>query len=772
MSSLGLTSQQVEHLLGQYGLNELPSKKGSNSLKLLLNQFNSVFSYLLLGAAFLAFFIGDPLDGLLILAIFLLNIGLGFWQEYKASRELEALRKLEVLNTRVLRDGAEQRIPASRLVPGDIVILEPGDKIPADGKILQALSLSVNESSLTGESLPVMKSDKAQESSLFFGTSVVSGRGKFLITATGSNTKFGRIALSLSSLEEEKTPLEITLADLGKKLGLIAVTLAVVTLAIRLAQGFSFFEVLFLSVALMVAAVPEGLPAVVTIILALGISKMYRKKTLVRKMVAVESLGAATVICTDKTGTLTKNQMEVTEVLTSQKEELLKCSVLCNSSSLVLKEDNNFDVLGDTTEGSLLVWAKKEGADIDLLRNEGGLVDEIPFSLKKRMMSVVWKRNGKMEYYSKGAPEQIIANSNLSESEKQKWMEDAQKLSIKGLRVIACAKGKPEKLEFLGLIGISDPPRAEAFEAVQKAKQAGIKVVMITGDNELTARTIACQVGLMDEGDEIITGIQLDELSDEELVNRLSKIKVFARSLPEQKLRIIKAYQNMGEVVAVTGDGVNDSLALKQAQIGVSMGITGTDVAKEASDIVLMDDNFASLIVAIEQGRLIYSNISKVVKFLLAGNLSEILLIVGAVILGLPTPLLPAQILWVNFVTDGLPSLALGMDNASVHLMKAPPRGNVKLLDNKFLSFVTLSAVVIGGLTLVVFFFALQMVGLQFARYITFSLVVVSQMTLIFIIRKHHSILSNKYLLLSVAFVLFMQFLIMFFPPLKQLFKL
>lgn len=765
-NSLGLSNAQANKLLRQYGPNELPSKKGFNTLALLISQFKNILVYILAVAIILSFTIGDTLDGGLILAILLLNIGLGFWQEYKASKELEALRKLEVLNARLLRDGKEIKILASQIVPGDIVILEPGDKIPADGKVLHALSLMVNESSLTGESLSVVKSVSHY---LYFGTAVVSGRGKFLVTQTGINTKFGRIALSLTTLEEEKSPLEIMLSDLGKKIGLLAIGLGVLTLLIRTLQGYSFNEVLFGSIALMVAAIPEGLLAVVTVVLALGVSSMYRKKTLVRKMVAVESLGAATVVCCDKTGTLTKNQMEVTEVLTSKKNELSKCAVLCNSSSLVLKEDSgSYDILGDTTEGALLVWAKKEGVDIDLLRDEGKLVDEIPFNLNTRMMTTIWQYAGRKEIFSKGAPEQIIIKSNLNEAQKEMWMKKSEELAIKGLRVMAFAKGE----EFLGLVGISDPPRPEARQAVKKAKDAGIRVVMITGDNELTAKTIAEQVGLLEEGDEIITGLQLDELTDEELKERLAKIRVFARSTPEQKLRIIKLYQSLGEVVAVTGDGVNDVLALKQAQVGVAMGITGTDVAKEASDIVILDDNFASLISAIEQGRLVYSNIMKVVKFLLAGNLSEVLLIVGAVILGLPNPLLPAQILWINFVTDGLPALALGLDNPSSNLMKVPPRGNAGFLGKSFLLPVFLIGAVIGILTLIVFFVSLQTGGLQSARFITFSLVVISQMVLVFVLRRHHSILSNKYLLLSVCFVLLMQALIMFFPPLKQLFKL
>ncbi|MBI2601149.1 cation-translocating P-type ATPase [Candidatus Daviesbacteria bacterium] len=776
MSSSGLTTIQAQQLIIQYGLNKLPEKKGSTVIQLIFSQIKNYLFLLLLIASIISFVVGDPLDGVLILGILLLNTILGFWQEYKASKELEALRKLEVLNSRVIRDGQEIEISSFKLVPGDLVILESGDKIPADGKVLESVSLAVNESSLTGESLPVMKTEKEGENDLYFGTIVSSGRGKFQVTYTGVNTKFGKIALTLADVEEEVTPLEKSLNSLGKKIGLGALVVSIALFVFGVLQGNSLIDEFFNSTALLVAAVPEGLPAVVTIVLALGVHKMYKRKALVRKMVAVESLGAATVICSDKTGTLTQNQMVVKEVKTHQvnEKELIKCAVLCNSSSLVVKENHGgFDILGDTTEGALLLWVKEKGVDYELLRSKGELVDENPFNLKSRMMSVVWRDMGKDVTYVKGAPESILPKTDLSEEQIEKVEQDYKRMASKGLRVLAFASGKEgSPLNFLGIIGIADTPRIEAKVVIERARQAGIKVIMVTGDNELTAKAIAEEIGLIREGEEVITGAQLDELTDEEFVMRLSKIRIFARIQPEQKLRIVRVYQSSGEVVAVTGDGVNDSLALKQAHVGVAMGQTGTDVAKEASDIVLLDDNFSTLISAIEQGRLIYSNILKVVKFLLAGNLSEILLIIGASILSLPTPLFPAQILWINFVTDGFPALALGTDNASANLMKTPPRKKWSvLLSNSTLLYIFIGGLVMAAISLIGFYISLQLFGVQTARSSAFTLVVISQMFFVFILRKHHSLLSNKKLVLSVGFVLLMQALILTFEPLKTLFK-
>lgn len=788
MEKNGLTSEEAKNKLKEVGLNELPSKKTYSVLKLLSAQFKNLLIWLLIFSSLLSFLVGHGTDAVLILVILALNVGLGFWQEFKASKELEALRKLEVSSSRVIRDGKQIALPSSQIVPGDLVVLEAGDKIPADGTVIQSYEMYINESALTGESVPVIKTVEKEENELFFGTNVSSGRGVLLVAQTGVNTRFGKIALTLSEVEEEKTPLEISLNGLARNLGLVAIFVAVLVFGIRIFQGNQLIETLTSSIALMVAAVPEGLPAVVTVLLAFGVRKMYAKKTLVRKMSAVESLGATSIICTDKTGTLTMNRMTVRKVEVDKDDlkSLLVNAIVCNSSSLVLKENasgnNAYDILGDTTEGALLVWAKEKDIDYEVVRTEGKILEEEPFNLQRRRMSVLWENAGKSVLYSKGAPESILPLCNLSEAEIAKIEKAYKAMASDGLRVLAFAylevksnKLGIEKLEknmkFQGLIGIADSPRLEAKEAIEKARQAGIMTVMVTGDNELTAKAIAKELNLLQEGDEVLNGTQLDELSDEELLLRIGKVRIFARAVPEHKLRIVKAYQSLGHVVAVTGDGVNDSLALKQAHVGVAMGVTGTDVAKEASDIIILDDNLSTIVTAVEEGRLIYNNILKVVKFLMTGNLSEVLVIVGAAIIGLPAPLTATQILWINFVTDGIPALSLAADPASKHIMEEKPRDAKKsILDGATIKFISISAGIIALITLSSFVWVLHNVDAQAARATAFSMVVIFQMIFIFIMRRHHSPWSNKYLLVSVGLVVLAQILIMTVPQIGNLF--
>ncbi len=765
---IGLTTQKAKEALKKYGPNLLPQKSSYSVFKIFLSQLKNPFTVILVFAVGFSFIAGDWIDGFLIAAILILNTILGFWQEFKASKELEALKSFETQTSRVLRDGKEVEISSFEIVPGDVVILEAGDRIPADGFVSESYSLFVNESVLTGESLPVIKTIKENENLLYFGTTVSSGRGKFLVQKTGEKTRFGSIAQSLVDVEDEKSPLEISLSRLVKGVAVVVLMVTALIFTIRFLQGFEIKEVFLTSIALMVAAVPEGLPAVVTIVLAAGARRMYQRKALVRKMVAVESLGGATLILSDKTGTLTKNEMRVSEVKSvNGKDELLKCSVLCNSANLVLKEDGGgVDILGDTTEGALLIWAKDQGKDIELLRSEGKLLEEIPFSLQSRKMTVIWQYNGKKEIYTKGAPEVILKEVKLTEKELIYWDREYQKMASRGLRVLGFSKGR----EFLGLLGIADQIRDEAKTAIRIAKEAGIKVVMVTGDNELTAKEVAEKLGLLNKGDEILNGLQMNELDDEELQTRLQKISVYARITPEQKLRLVKLYQRAGEVVAVTGDGVNDSLALKSAQVGVSMGKGGSDVARESSDIVLLDDNFATLVSAIEQGRSIYANILKVIKFLMTGNFSEILLIGLASFLALPTPLLPTQILWINFVTDGFPALALGFDSSSSHIMKESPRKDNNILDKSMITYILTGGIIISFICFIIFYLVHSNFGLVNARAWVFSTMVILQMILPFIIRRHHSITSNKKLLYSVILVLILQFMIMTIPQLKQMF--
>lgn len=784
MSTLGLTSEQVRVALEQSGFNEFAQKPSFSKLKLLISQFNNMLTSLLVLASVLSFVIGDKIDGFLILGILLLNGALGFWQEYKASKELETLKKMEVLTSRVIRDGQEQEIPTRELVVGDLLVLEEGAKIGADATLVEAQDLSVNESALTGESLPTIKGLHPEDNQIYLGTVVVSGKGKAKVAAIGANTRFGRIAMQLAEIKQQPTPLEVALASFAKKVGILAIGIALILLGVRALQGVALVESLFVSTALMVAAVPEGLPAIITVTLALGVRRMYQKKTLVRKLSAIESLGACSLICADKTGTLTKNEMAVRRVITQKLDEkaLIKAAIINNSATLVLKENHGFDVLGDRSEGALLTWAQSQGVDIEMQRRSGKVVEEMPFDVKKRMMAVLWQEEEETTLYTKGAPETILPLCDLDEREKSKATLEYENLAKAGLRVLAFAQKEAavqdhieqaRHLKFLGLVGIADAPRAEAKETILRAKAAGVKIVMITGDNELTAQAIAKEVGLLEEGDEILTGANLDEINDQELDGRIDKVKIFARVLPEQKLKIIKSYQRVGEVVAVTGDGVNDALALKQADVGVAMG-TGTDVAKESGDLVILDDNLSTIVSAIEQGRLVYSNILKIVKYLLTGNLSEVLLIVVAVLVGLPNPLLAVQILWINFVTDGFPALALAADSPSSRIMHSSPRPSSQgILTPDTLKFIVGFGSLIAFIVLALFYLLLVFFNnLQIARSYAFSAMVIGQMALVFAMRRHHTITSNKILLLAVLGILITQGLILYYPPLQSLFKI
>lgn len=786
MREQGLSKEEAVANLREYGLNQLPSKSTYSAFKLVLNQFKSPLALLLIVASLISFLVGDSLDGFLIIIIVILNVALGFWQEYKASKELEALRQLEVLESRVIRDGQQIQISSYQIVPGDIVVLESGDKIPADGLLIESYDLQVNESSLTGESVPVTKSIISPDNELFFGTSVTSGRAILKVTKTGVNTKFGSIAMTLSEVKEEPTPLEMSLNSLSKRVGLIVGLVVITLLVIRIFQGENFSEVFLSSIALLVAGVPEGLPTVITVLLSMGVRNMYKRKALVRQLSSIESLGSTNVICTDKTGTLTRNEMRVTknDIAKSDLKETIHASVVCNSAVLIEKEgQDGFEVLGDTTEGALLFWAKDQGFDIDLIRSEGKVLEELTFDLKRRMMSVLWEdhKTKKVAQYTKGSPESILVLCKLSEAKVESLTKTYKEMAEKGLRVLGIAKRNisnqkkivEKDMQFLGFVGIADAPRLEAKEAIERAHLAGIDVVMITGDNELTAKYIAEQISLLKDGDEILTGAQLEELSDEEFKSRITKIKVFARVLPEHKLRIVKTFQSIGKVVAVTGDGVNDALALKQAHVGVAMGITGTDVAKESADIVILDDNFVTIIAAVSEGRLIYNNIVKVVKFLMAGNLSELLVIIGVLLLGLPSPLLPAQLLWINLVTDGLPALSLAYDKGDKGTMDIPPRNHKEsILNFKNTKYIFVAGSLIALFNIAVFVSGYNYYGLEVARNFVFNSLVFSQMVFIFILRGRSTLYTNKYLIYSVALVLVLQILITFAGPLRQVFNL
>jgi len=642
---------------------------------------------MLMAGAVLSFILGDKLDGVLIFAIIILNAILGFVQEFKAEKALVALKQMTVGMVRLIRDGMITQVPSSELVPDDVIMLEEGDKIPADGEILESMHLEVNEAALTGESLPVEK-DAKSENQIFMGTIVSRGRATARVTKTGMRTKFGAIAIKLGEIKDDETPLEKKMGTLGKQLGLVALSSAGIIFGLGFLRRDPLFESILTSISLAVAAVPEGLPAVVTITLAVGTQRMVRQRSILRKLSAIESLGSVTIIATDKTGTLTQNDMRVSDVWHSgvPLTELLRVGVLCNNASLSQTEGTGTPtVIGDKTEGALLLFSRDHKKDPSVFSQNGKRIEEFAFTSALKMMSVIWREGETYEVLTKGAPEAVLAASTLGANERARIEKAFRAFARQGLRMIAFGKKTfpwhgqtrkevESKLTFLGFVGIADPARAEIAPAVAKAKRAGIATIMITGDNELTASAIAREVGLLATGDEVLTGSQFAALSDSDAVKALRKTRIIARATPEDKYRIVKLLQGAGHVVAVTGDGVNDALALKQADVGVAMGITGTDVAKEASDMIITDDNYASLVVAIEEGRTIFDNIKSTTKYLIGCNLGEIGAITGGVLLGWPFILSPLHILYVNLATDGLPAIGLSLSPKQGDIMARSPR--------------------------------------------------------------------------------------------------
>jgi len=738
-SSNGLSQEEAQKRLAQYGPNELVEKEKISPWAIFLEQFKSVLIIILLIAVVLSAILGEVVDAIIIGVIVVFACGLGFIQEYRAERAMEALKKMAAPTASVLRDGKETEIVATELVPGDVILLRTGDRIPADARLVEAINLKTDEASLTGESVPIEKiSDPVEgevnvgdrRNMVFMGTAAVYGRAKAIVTATGMATEFGKIADMLQEVKAERTPLQINLDRMGKWIAIGALTLCFVLAGLGVMRGHEILEMFIWGVALAVAAVPEALPAVVVISLALGVRRMVKRHALMRKLPAVETLGCTTFICSDKTGTLTQDQMTIRRIYVDSKlidvtgsgyepkgefyfngtvvepgqsmalETLLKASGLCNDTSLN-SVNGVWEIKGDPTEGALVVAAAKAGLWQKELGSQLPRIDEIPFSSEtKRMTTIHQTPQGKVAY-SKGAPE-VILNScryiyaddkerQLAAKDKDEILSVAQTMAGDALRVLGMAyKPLPtnptatqaieQDMVFVGLAGMIDPPREEVKEAVKLCDRAGIKSVMITGDHKLTAIAIAKELGLLKEG-VAFSGADLDNLSDAELEALVEKIEVYARVSPAHKLRVVEALAKKGHVVAMTGDGVNDAPALKKADIGVAMGITGTDVTKEAADMVLTDDNFASIVAAVEEGRGIFGNIKKYLMYLLSSNIGEILLMAVAILfgplIGLPygaIPLVAIQILWVNLATDGLPAIALSVDPVDPDIMEQKPR--------------------------------------------------------------------------------------------------
>ena len=684
MQEKGLTSQEAQEALAKHGKNTIESHATSSAFKIFLSQFLTVINGILIVAAIFSFVINNILDGTFILVIIILNALLGFLQEFKAEKALEKLKAYAAPMSRVLRDGKEKEILAEEIVQGDIVILSDGARIPADGQLIEINNLEVDEAILTGESLAVVKENNDE---VFLGTLVTRGHGHVKVTHTGKDTKFGQIANTLTTIKEEKTPLQKDFDYLGKLLSLVALVIGAFVIPVGLYHHMEFIPLALVAASIGVAAIPEGLPAVITIAFAMGTHRMAKQNAIVRKMAAVETLGAIQVILVDKTGTITQNAMRVKDHWIKDKKLLpllLRSCVLGNTASLAEQGNGQFTIIGDQTDGALLLWATQHEHYPKIVPGE--VMDEFVFDDNSKVITTLWKQQKKEYVFVRGAPESILAKSTLPEKERRIATEQFETFAKQGLRTIGFAMKEEthlnqrnrehleQDLTFLGVIALYDPPRPEIKDAVAKAKTAGIQICMVTGDNELTALALAKEIGLIEKDEEVLTGDDLEKLSDEQLSPIIINTRVFARTKPEQKLRLATLLQKQGFVVGVTGDGVNDALALKKADVGVAMGKTGTDVAKEASDIIIADDNFATLIKTIEEGRIIYKNIVNAIVYLLSGNLAEISLVFFATLFNLPFPLLPTQILWINLVTDSLPALALATGSRDSTVLSHKPR--------------------------------------------------------------------------------------------------
>lgn len=712
----GLSASKAAALLAQYGENRLKEKKKKTNLQRFLEQFKDVMILILLAAALISFVIacieGNPIEFFepaLILIIVVLNAVMGMLQESKAEKALDALKSMSAPHARVIRDGEEKIIDASGLVPGDIIKLEAGDFVPADARLLKSVSLKSEESALTGESVPSEKDAQSQvkedaplgdrSNMVFSGCSITYGTALAVVTQTGMNTEMGKIAGLLEGEEETQTPLQKKLAQLGKYLGFMALAACAVIFIVGLINGINVLEIFMTAVSLAVSAIPEGLPAIVTIVLAIGVQRMVKKNALIRRLPAVETLGSASVICSDKTGTLTMNRMTLTkayidgaaqpeEISSSNSEsikKLLSFASLCCDGSVIFNQDGSQQHIGDPTETSIIAAAHKNGIEIDELNKSCPRLAELPFDSDRKLMSTINRIDGKNIVIVKGAFD--VMSSRCISGDLEKAKEITEQMSSDALRVLAVgykeisqapdsptAQELENGLAFMGLVGMIDPPRPEAKQAVAVCRRAGIKPVMITGDHIVTASAIAEELGILEQGDRAITGAELDGMTDQELDKEVVNISVYARVSPENKIRIVKAWQRNGHVVSMTGDGVNDAPALKAADIGCAMGITGTDVAKGAADMTLTDDNFATIVDAVKEGRGIYANIKKVIGFLLGTNIGEVITVFAAMLLWHKSPLMSMQLLWINLVTDSLPAIALGMENVEADVMEHKPR--------------------------------------------------------------------------------------------------
>ncbi|NLN15600.1 MAG: calcium-translocating P-type ATPase, SERCA-type [Tissierellia bacterium] len=839
----GLTLLEVEERLHQYGTNELMEKPKEGFLTKLINQFADFLVLILIVAAIFSIFIGETRDSIVILAIVFINALLGIYQEGKAEKALEALQEMTSPTAKVIRKGQLEEVNTSQLVPGDLVILEAGDIVPADLRLIESSNLKIDEASLTGESVPVDKdSNKVfreevalgdRENMAYMSTIVTYGRAKGVVVATGHDTEIGKIATEIQSFEDEMTPLQKKLNQLGKLLAIITILVCLIVFAVGILQGRKVMEMFMVAISLAVAAIPEGLPAIVTIVLALGMNKMVRRNAIVKKLLAVETLGSITVICSDKTGTLTQNEMTVRKIYTGNKvydvtgvgyepvgeirlrdrkvdpkgvvdlKDLITIGVLANDADISARE-GIYRVIGDPTEGALISLGHKGRLFKRELNKAYPRVGELPFDSERKMMTTFHQNyiEDKIVSFTKGAPDVVLRRCRyislngekklLTESLRRRIIDINNSFAKDALRVLAFAyrefDGLPREISsdkverdmvFVGLVGMMDPARPEAKVAIDKCKNAGIKPIMITGDYKETAFAISRELGIAKSINELMVGEELDSLSDEELKKLVNKITVYARVTPEHKLRIVSALKANGEIVAMTGDGVNDSMALKRADIGIAMGITGTDVAKNTAELILTDDNFASIVAAVEEGRVIFSNIRKFVFFLLSCNIGEILIVFLSILYNLPIPLLPIQLLWLNLVTDSFPALALGMEKGEEDIMRLKPKDpEAPIIDGYMMVDIVVQSIAIAATTLLAYLWALRAFpnSLIKARTITFATLILAELLRAYSSRSERhllfeiGLLSNPTMIYATTLSFLLLLAVIYIPILQPIF--
>ncbi|MCX8132170.1 MAG: calcium-translocating P-type ATPase, SERCA-type [Clostridia bacterium] len=821
----GLSEHEAEERASIYGTNELEEGKKKSIIIMFLEQFKDIMVIVLLIAALISGLTHDITDSFIILAVVVINAILGVVQESKAEKALSALKKMSSPNARVKRDGTVKQIKSESIVPGDIVLLEAGDYVPADMRLLQSASLKIEEAALTGESVPAekitVKIDKPdlvigdRRNMAYTGSSITYGRGMGVVMATGMETEVGKIAGHLTRSENQQTPLQRKLAELSKYLTIGIILISVIIFVAGIVQGRAYLDMFLIAISLAVAAIPEGLPAVITIVLALGVQKMAKRKAIIRKLSAVETLGSTEIICSDKTGTLTQNKMTVKEVYvgsrTKKAEELsendgnallfIQSLVLCNDSKQTKTGKENVEFIGDPTETALTSFGHYKGFLKDRVEEQIPRIGEIPFDSERKLMTTINRFADKQRIITKGAPDVLLERCSgimeddgsaepLTDEHRKRISEANREMASKALRVLAVAVRESvelpdnlssevieRNLNFLGLVGMIDPPREEARDAVRICSEAGIRPIMITGDHKDTAAAIAKELNIIQSEEQVITGSELNTISDEEFKEKVKKYSVYARVSPEHKVRIVKAWKQHDKIVAMTGDGVNDAPALKAADIGIGMGITGTDVAKGVSNMVLSDDNFATIVVAVEEGRKVYSNMRKTIQFLLSSNLGEIVTLFLGTMLNW-TVLLPIHILWVNLVTDTLPALALGVEAAEKDIMKKRPRkAKSGFFSEGYGISIIYQGIFKGLLTLSAFFLGLQLYTQEIATTMAFTTLGLIQLTHSLNVRSNEKslfrigVFSNTYLIGAIAIAAFLQLIVIVVPFFREIFK-